>query len=179
MSGDGNGSPPIDGFLMTRRARNPEEKVVSTNAPQAEVYEMEIETTRIPRTLLMACAVSLGLHVVVLASLSVIKFAQKLEVFATISSVMDDESEELRPKFDTTMSDQVGNDVVSGSIRLPLHNRRVNGAGEGSAAGNRTIGRIEPASCGAEHRCTSAAVKNECAGNRSQLQERNGTRWRR
>lgn len=83
---------------------------MSTNASQAEVYEMEIETTRIPRTLLTACAVSLGLHVVLLASLSVIKFAQKLEVFTSISSVMDDESEALRPKFDTTMSDQVGND---------------------------------------------------------------------
>jgi hypothetical protein len=83
---------------------------VSTNASQPEVFDMQIESSRIPRTLLLACVVSLGLHVIALATLSLIRFAQKMEVFATISSVMDEEDDPMRHKFDTTMSDQIGND---------------------------------------------------------------------
>jgi len=83
---------------------------VSTDASQAEVFEMEIESTRIPRTLLIACAISLGLHVVAFGALSVFKFAQRMDVFASVSSVMEDDDEELRPKFDTTVTDQIGNE---------------------------------------------------------------------
>lgn len=80
------------------------------NASQPEVFEMEIEPTRVPRTLMMACLVSVGLHVVALGTLGLIKIAQRLEVFSEISSVMDDVSdEELVQRFDTTTTDHIGN----------------------------------------------------------------------
>ena len=83
---------------------------MSTNASQAEVFEMEIETTKINRTLLWACAISLGLHVVGLGALGLVKMAQRFEVFASLSSEKEDEVEAFQPKFDTTVSDQIGND---------------------------------------------------------------------
>ena len=83
---------------------------MSTNASQPEVFEMQIEASRIPRSLLLACLISLGLHVVVLATLSLIKFAEKLEVSSMISTILDEENDPLQHKFDTSMSDQIGND---------------------------------------------------------------------
>ena len=86
------------------------EQVVSTNASQPEVFEMQIETSRIPRSLLIACLISFGLHLVVLASLGLIKFAEKLEVSTMISTILDEEDDPMRHKFDTSMTDQIGND---------------------------------------------------------------------
>ena len=83
---------------------------MSANASQPEVFEMQVEPSRIPRSLLLACLISLGLHVIVLAALSLIKFAQTLDVSATISTIMDDEEDPMKHKFDTAMSDQIGND---------------------------------------------------------------------
>lgn len=81
---------------------------MSTNASHEEIYEMEVETTRIPRTLLIACALSVGLHIVAFAGLSLVKLAQRLEVFASLSTVVDDVDESMQPKFDTTANDVVG-----------------------------------------------------------------------
>jgi hypothetical protein len=76
-----------------------------------EIYEMEVESFRIPRTLLFTVLVSVGLHVVALGTLSLIKIAQKMEVFATFTTdIEDDEVPEIRQKFDTTVADQVGVD---------------------------------------------------------------------
>ncbi len=87
-----------------------EEQVVSSNVSQTEVYEMEIETARIPRTLLWALSVSIGLHILALGTLGLIKIAQKMEVFSAISRITDNEDDPLRNKFDTTVDDHIGTD---------------------------------------------------------------------
>ncbi|WP_397570796.1 vWA domain-containing protein [Schlesneria sp. T3-172] len=84
---------------------------MSTNASQPEVFEMQVESTRIPRSLLLACLISLVLHVAFLGTLGLIKFAQKVDLMSTITTVMDQEDDDpLQHKFDTAMSDQVGNE---------------------------------------------------------------------
>lgn len=84
---------------------------MSTNASQPEVFEMQVEGSRIPRSLLLACFISLSLHAIALVSLGLIKFAQKIDVMTTITTVMDQEEDDpLRHKFDTAMTDQVGNE---------------------------------------------------------------------
>lgn len=83
---------------------------MSTNASQPEVFEMEIETSRIPRTLLVACVISMGMHALILASLAFIKFAEKLDPSALITTVLDQEDDPMQHKFDTAMTDQIGND---------------------------------------------------------------------
>ena len=82
---------------------------MSTNASQPEVFDMEIETTRIPRTLLIACLVSFGVHVLGLGVLGVIKFAQNINSVASVSTVVDHEGDDsFQPRFDSTVSDQIG-----------------------------------------------------------------------
>ena len=71
---------------------------------------MEVETSRMPRTVLLACVVSFGLHVAMLATLGFVRFAEKFQDTTTISTVMDDENDPMQHKFDTSMSDQIGND---------------------------------------------------------------------
>ena len=89
-----------------------EECIVSANlsADEPEVFEMEIESGRIPRTLTMAFGVSLALHVVLLLSLTLIKFADRIQALTTITSQLDNDDDPLRYKFDATMTDQMGND---------------------------------------------------------------------
>ena len=83
---------------------------MSTNAFHVQIAERKTETRRLTQTLIWGCGVSFALHIVLLATLSLIKFAEKLEVFTTISSLIDDEVDPLQPKFDTTVTDQIGND---------------------------------------------------------------------
>ena len=84
---------------------------MSTNASQPEVFEMQVEGSRIPRTLLLACLISLVLHAIVLVTLGLIKFAQNIDMVSTITTVMDqDDDDPMRHKFDTTINDQIGNE---------------------------------------------------------------------
>src|SRR5438067_1837605 len=73
---------------------------------------MEIESSRIPKTLTMAFGLSLVLHVVLLASLAMIKFADRIPAFMNITSTLDNEGDDdpMRYKFDAMMTDQVGSD---------------------------------------------------------------------
>ena len=80
------------------------------SADEPEVFEMEIESGRIPRTLTMAFGLSLALHVVLLLSLTLIKFADRIQALTTITSQLDNDDDPLRYKFDATMTDQMGND---------------------------------------------------------------------
>ena len=82
---------------------------MSTNASQPEVFDMEIETTRIPRTLLIALAISVGVHVLGLGILGLVKIAQNINSMATLSTVVDHETDDsFQPRFDSTVSDQIG-----------------------------------------------------------------------
>ena len=77
---------------------------------EPEVFEMEIESNRVPRTLSMAFGLSLVLHVVLLLSLALIKFKDQLQSLSTITSVMDNDDDPMRYKFDSSMTDQMGSD---------------------------------------------------------------------
>ena len=82
---------------------------MSTNASQPEVFDMEIETTRIPRTLMIALLVSVGVHVVALGILGLVKIVQNVSSMATVSTVVDHEGDDsFQPRFDSTVSDQIG-----------------------------------------------------------------------
>ena len=83
---------------------------------EPEVFEMEIESNKVSRTLQMAFGASLVLHVVLLGSLAMIKFADRLQVFTTITSEMEDEEDPNRYKFDATMADQMGSDSDINSL---------------------------------------------------------------
>lgn len=85
-------------------------------ANEPEVFEMEIESNRVPRTLQMAFGASLVLHVVLLGSLAMIKFADRLQVFTTITSEMENDEDPNRYKFDATMADQMGSDSDINSL---------------------------------------------------------------
>ena len=86
-----------------------EEQLVSTNASQPEVFDMEIEPTRIPRTLLIALLVSVGVHLLGLGILGLVKIAQNINSMATLSTVVDHEGDDsFQPRFDSTVSDQIG-----------------------------------------------------------------------
>ncbi len=80
------------------------------SADEPEVFEMEIESSRIPKTLTMAFGLSMALHVVLLLSLAMIKFADRLQALTTITSHLDNEDDAMRYKFDATVTDQMGND---------------------------------------------------------------------
>jgi hypothetical protein len=79
-------------------------------ASEPEVYEMEIESNRVPRTISMAFGISLAMHVLLLGSLALIKFADRIQEFTQISSQLDDENDPMRFKFEATLTDQMGND---------------------------------------------------------------------
>ena len=83
---------------------------VDFRANEPEVFEMEIESNRIPRQLSMAFGISLVLHVVLLGSLAMIKFADKMQAFTTITSGLEDEVDPDQYKFDSTITDQLGSD---------------------------------------------------------------------
>lgn len=85
-------------------------------ANEPEVFEMEIESNKVPRTLQMAFGASLVLHVVLLGSLAMIKFADRLQVFTTITSEMENDEDPNRYKFDATMADQMGSDSDINSL---------------------------------------------------------------
>ncbi|MBM4075767.1 MAG: VWA domain-containing protein, partial [Planctomycetes bacterium] len=57
----------------------------------------------------MAIAVSLSLHVILMSGLALFKFSQTIRDLIEITSVIDQE-QDFAYKFDTTVSDQVGND---------------------------------------------------------------------
>jgi von Willebrand factor type A domain len=84
---------------------------VSANlsAGEPEVFEMEVESGKFSRALTLAFGVSLGLHVLVLMTLAMIKFSDKIQVFTTITSAID-EDDPARYKFDTSITDQMGSD---------------------------------------------------------------------
>lgn len=83
---------------------------VNLRVNEPEVFEMEIESNRIPRTLSMAFGLSLAMHVVLLVALATIKFSEQIKSFTTITSQLDDEDDSLQYKFDATMADQIGSD---------------------------------------------------------------------
>lgn len=85
-------------------------------ADEPEVFEMEIESSRIPKTLSMAFGISLALHVVVLGTLATIKFADRIQAFTTITSQLDDENDPDRYKFDASLTDQIGSDSEVNSL---------------------------------------------------------------
>ena len=85
------------------------------NIDQSEAFEMEIETSRFSKSLVLAIAISLGMHVVVLSGLALIKFSERLQIFTEItSSIVEDD--EANYKFDATVTDQVGNDSDINSL---------------------------------------------------------------
>ena len=77
------------------------------NVDQSEAFEMEIETSRFPKGLVLAFTVSLGLHVVLLSSLALIKFSERLQIFSEITSSLE-EDDAMSYKFDSTITDQIG-----------------------------------------------------------------------
>lgn len=79
-------------------------------ADEPEVYEMEIESNRVPRTLSLAFGLSLALHVGVLCGLAMIKFADRIQSFMPISSQLDQEVDPEQYKFDSTIADTIGSD---------------------------------------------------------------------
>ncbi len=85
---------------------------MSSNASHADIFGPKAETYRIPRSLLLACLVSFALHFGVFITLGLIRFAQRIEVFTSISSEAEEEHDvdPIQPKFDTKVSDQVGTD---------------------------------------------------------------------
>ena len=85
------------------------------NVDQSEAFEMEIETSRFPKALILAFMVSLGLHVAVLSGLALIKFSEKLQIFTEITSSIEEE-DAMNYKFDATVTDQIGNDSNINSL---------------------------------------------------------------
>lgn len=79
-------------------------------ADEPEVFEMEVESNKAARTLTFAFGASLILHVVLLSSLALIKFADRIQAFTTITSALDSEEDSMKYKFDSTLSDQMGSD---------------------------------------------------------------------
>jgi von Willebrand factor type A domain-containing protein len=106
---------------MPCKAQSPlltnEEWNVSTNlnVNQSEAFEMEIETSRFPKTVVLAVVISLGMHVVALSGLALIKFSEKLQIFTEITSSIEEE-DAMSYKFDTTVTDQIGNDSTINSL---------------------------------------------------------------
>lgn len=87
------------------------ECAMMTNVTLSETFEPKVETTRISRTLLLACGFSFALHFLFFLTLGLIKFAQQFEVFNTIESIVNqDDDEPIQPKFDTKLSEQIGGD---------------------------------------------------------------------
>lgn len=79
-------------------------------ADEPEVFEMEIESNKATRTLSIAFGASLVLHVVLLSSLALIKFADRIQAYTTITSALDNDDDPMKYKFDSTLSDQMGSD---------------------------------------------------------------------
>lgn len=79
-------------------------------ADEPEVFEMEIESNKANRTLSIAFGASLVLHVVLLGSLALIKFADRIQAYTTITSALDNDEDPMKYKFDSTLSDQMGSD---------------------------------------------------------------------
>ena len=78
------------------------------NVDQPEVFEMEIETSRFPKALVMAFAVSLSLHVLLLAGLALVRFSANLQSFTEITSVIEEDVDPATFKFDASITDQIG-----------------------------------------------------------------------
>ena len=78
-------------------------------ANEPEVFEMEIETSRFPKVVTMAFGMSLALHLVILSTLALIKFKDRIVEFTQISSTIED-VDSLTYKFDATAMDQMGSD---------------------------------------------------------------------
>lgn len=78
-------------------------------ADEPEVFEMEIETSKLPPSLSIALGVSLALHVVILGSLALIRFADQIQQMAAVTTAMDVPEEAATYKFDSTITDQIGN----------------------------------------------------------------------
>ena len=89
-------------------------------AGEPEVFEMEIESNQVPKTLTMAFGLSLGLHVVLLLALTMIKFADRIPGLNAITSVLDNEEDSDRYKFDSSVTDQLGSDSEINSLASSL-----------------------------------------------------------
>lgn len=79
----------------------------------ADVFGWKAEPRRVRFALSKACLVSILLHASLLFVLGLITITQKLDVMATISSVMDNEQsleEPLDPQFDTKLDQPIGNE---------------------------------------------------------------------
>jgi len=83
---------------------------------EPEVFEMEIENSRIPRSLAIAFGVSLAMHVAVLVTLGLIKFADRLQSMTTITSTLDEEAPPQEYMLDPNISDQIGSDSQIDSL---------------------------------------------------------------
>ena len=80
------------------------------NVDQPEVFEMELEDSRFPKALVIAFGVSVSLHLVLLLGLALIRFTAKLQSFAEITSVIEEDESTTNYKFDSTITDQIGSD---------------------------------------------------------------------
>ncbi len=75
-----------------------------------DVFEMEVESSFLPKAGdLMAWGASLGVHIVILAILATIHYEVFRESESVIDSAMTEEIEPWSPAFDTTITDQIGN----------------------------------------------------------------------
>ena len=82
---------------------------MSTNASHSRNLGSTLETLGVRRDAVRACLVSMALHVVLFTVLGLIQFSHKIDVYATISSVMDfDQQELMLPTSDTAPSERVG-----------------------------------------------------------------------
>lgn len=83
---------------------------------EPEVFEMEVESSRIPRSLAIAFGASMALHVVLLMGLALIKFSDRLQALTTITSQLDQEVDPAQYKLDPTMTDVLGSDSPIDSL---------------------------------------------------------------
>ena len=83
----------------------------SAPVPRQEVFEMEVESGFLPKAGdLMAWGASLGVHIVVLVLLGLIHYEVISSYDSVLNSEMTDVADDWSPKFDTTQTDQIGND---------------------------------------------------------------------
>jgi hypothetical protein len=80
-------------------------------ADEPEVFEMEIESSKPNRTVSFAFGASVAIHVVLLSSLALIKFADRIQAFTTVTSALDTVEDPAKFKFDSTITDQLGSDA--------------------------------------------------------------------
>lgn len=85
------------------------------NLNQSEAFEMEIENSRFPKALVMAFSVSFGIHLLLLCGLALVRFSVKLQELTEVTSTLEEE-DPMAFKFDTVVTDQIGNDGAINSL---------------------------------------------------------------